>query len=47
MSFKKIAQKFQKKFSHDFNWENQILDFDEAVILFAKEEIGKEDSDGV
>jgi len=42
-----IAQKFQKKFSHDFNWENQILDFDEAVILFAKEEIGKEDSDGV
>ena len=31
-----LAEKFQDKFSHDFNWENQELDFDEAIILFTK-----------
>ena len=36
-----IAEKFQDKFSHDFNWENQKLDFDEAIILFTKQQIEK------
>lgn len=35
-----LAEKFQDKFSHDFNWENQGLDFDEAIILFTKKELG-------
>ena len=36
-----LAEKFQDKFSHDFNWENQKLDFDEAIILFTKQELEK------
>jgi hypothetical protein len=35
-----LAKKFQVEFSHDFNWENQRLDFDEAIILFTKQELG-------
>jgi len=34
-----LAEKFQDKFSHDFNWENQKLDFDESIILFTKQQI--------
>ena len=34
-----LAEKFQKKFSHDFNWENQTCDFDEAVISFTKQQL--------
>ena len=32
-----LAEKFQKKYSHDFNWENQELDFDESIITFVKQ----------
>jgi hypothetical protein len=28
-----IAKDFQKKYAHDFNWEEQELDFDETIIL--------------
>lgn len=35
-----LAKKFQVEYSHDFNWENQRLDFDEAIILFTKQELG-------
>ena len=34
-----IAEEFQKEYSHDFNWEGQELDFDEAIIKFASEYI--------
>jgi hypothetical protein len=29
-----LAKAFQKKYAHDFNWENQDLDFDEAIVQF-------------
>tara|TARA_Y100000114_G_C11744368_1_gene320786 strand:- start:781 stop:1272 length:492 start_codon:yes stop_codon:yes gene_type:complete len=32
-----IAQEFCKKFSHDINWEEQELDYDEAIAEFVKE----------
>ena len=31
-----IAEKFQDIYPHDFNWEDEDLDFDEAIILFTK-----------
>jgi len=34
-----IAEDFQKKYAHDFNWENENLDFDESVIIFTKVKI--------
>ena len=34
-----LAEKFQDEFSHDFNWENQTCDFDEAVISFTKQQL--------
>jgi hypothetical protein len=36
-----IAEDFQKKYAHDFNWEKQELDFDEAIIKFTKQRILK------
>jgi hypothetical protein len=36
-----LAEKFQDKFSHYIKWENQKLDFDEAIILFTKQELEK------
>lgn len=29
-----LAKEFQKKYPHDFNWEAQDDDFDEAIIKF-------------
>ena len=31
-----LAEQFQKKYSYDFDWENQEDDFDEAIIKFVK-----------
>ncbi len=36
-----IAEKFQYIYPHDFKWENENLDFDEAIILFTKQQIKK------
>ena len=33
-----IAEKFQDIYPHDFNWEGEDLDFDEAIILFTKQQ---------
>lgn len=33
-----IAEKFQDIYPHDFNWEDEDLDFDEAIILFTKQQ---------
>jgi len=30
----KMAKAFQKKYPHDFNWESEDDDFDEAIIKF-------------
>lgn len=30
----KIAKQFQDLYSEDFNWEDQELDFDEAIIKY-------------
>lgn len=35
----KLAQEFQKQYAHDFNWENQDMDFDEAIIKFVKSKL--------
>ena len=29
-----LAKAFQKKYPHDFNWESEDNDFDEAIIKF-------------
>lgn len=29
-----IAKQFQNSYSEDFNWEDQELDFDEAIIKY-------------
>ena len=34
-----LAKEFQKKYSYDFNWENQENDFDEAIIKFVKSKL--------
>jgi len=34
-----IAEKFQYIYPHDFKWEGEDLEFDEAVILFTKQQI--------
>ena len=34
-----LAQEFQKQYAHDFNWENQEMDFDEAIIKFVKSKL--------
>ena len=31
-----LAKEFQKEYAHDYNWENQKIDFDEAVVQFVK-----------
>lgn len=31
-----LAIEFQKLYAHDFNWEKQEMDFDEAIIDFVK-----------
>ena len=36
-----IAEDFQTKYAHDTNWERQELDFDEAVIIFTKQQLVK------
>ena len=33
-----IAEKFQDIYPHDFNWEGEDLDFDEAIILFTRQQ---------
>jgi len=33
-----IAKRFQKKYSHDPDWINQELEFDDAIIKFLKDE---------
>lgn len=35
----KLSQEFQKQYAHDFNWENQEMDFDEAIIKFVKSKL--------
>ncbi len=35
----KLAQEFQKQYAHDFNWENQEIGFDDAIIEFVKSKI--------
>ena len=30
----KMAKAFQKKYAHDFDWESEDDDFDEAIIKF-------------
>ena len=34
-----LAQEFQKQYAHDFNWENQEIGFDDAIIEFVKSKI--------
>ena len=36
-----IAEKFQYIYPHDFKWEGEDLEFDEAIILFTKQQIEK------
>lgn len=36
-----IAEKFQYIYPHDFKWEGEDLDFDEAIILFTKQHLEK------
>ena len=33
-----IAEKFQDIYPHNFNWEDEDLDFDEAIILFTRQQ---------
>lgn len=32
-----LAQQFMQKYAHDTNWEEQELDYDEAIEQFVKE----------
>lgn len=34
-----LAIEFQKLYAHDYNWENQEMDFDEAIIKFVKSKL--------
>lgn len=34
-----FAKEFQEKFGYDFDWENQEMDFDEAIIKFVKSKL--------
>tara|TARA_R110002167_G_scaffold358792_1_gene575050 strand:- start:10 stop:291 length:282 start_codon:yes stop_codon:yes gene_type:complete len=38
-----IAEKFQYIYPPDFKWEGEDLEFDEAIIKFAKSELEKEE----
>ena len=34
-----LAIEFQKLYAHDYDWENQEMDFDEAIIKFVKSKL--------
>jgi hypothetical protein len=34
-----FAEEFQDQYAYDFNWENQEMTFDEAIIKFVKSKL--------